>query len=128
MDSWHYCIWNASVHLWSIDIFGSSHNVFTPNWVGSGTTKLSGVAYVPLDAKYRAFGFIKSLGGAAEVVAYAEETTDLFKVQGSADHLFNNIMEKELYSEFLALQKQLDSIQLILQLTLELEELQVIQL
>ena len=71
-----------------IDIFGSSDNAFTPNWVGSGTTRLSGVAYVPLDAKYRAFGSIKSLGGAAEVVAYAEETTDLFKVQGSADPAF----------------------------------------
>ena len=71
-----------------IDIFGSSHNVFTPNWVGSGTTKLSGVAYVPLDAKYRAFGFIRSLGGAAEVVAFSQETTDLFKVQGSADPAF----------------------------------------
>ena len=43
-------------------------------------------------------------------------------------HLFSNTTEKELYSEFLALQKQLDSIQLILQLTLELQELQEIQL
>ena len=61
---------------------------FTPNWNGSGTIKISGKTEVPLDVGVFGTGSFKKLGGAAETVAFSQETTDLFKVQGSSDIAF----------------------------------------
>ena len=67
----------------NIEIEGVADIQYVPSWVGSGVIKLDGVAYVPLDAKIRGSGNIKKLGGAAETVAVAETTTDLFKISGT---------------------------------------------
>ena len=67
----------------NIEIEGVADIQYVPSWVGSGVIKLDGVAYVPLDAKVRGSGNIKKLGGAAETVAVAETTTDLFKISGT---------------------------------------------
>tara|TARA_B100000902_G_scaffold378409_1_gene411633 strand:+ start:2838 stop:9035 length:6198 start_codon:yes stop_codon:yes gene_type:complete len=67
----------------NIEIEGVADIQYVPSWVGSGFIKVDGVAYVPLDANVRGSGNIKKLGGAAETVAVAETTTDLFKISGT---------------------------------------------
>ena len=67
----------------NIEIEGVADIQYVPSWVGSGIINLSGVAYVPLDAKTRGSGNIKKLGGSAEVAAFAETSTDLFRISGT---------------------------------------------
>ena len=67
------------------DIAGSADIAFVPNWISVGQVRITGGAFLPLDANVIAGGFIPSLGGAAEVVAFSEESTDLFKFSGDGD-------------------------------------------
>ena len=67
----------------NIEIEGVADVQFTPSWVGEGFIKLSGDAYVPLDARELGSGNIKKLGGAAETVGFSEVSTDLFKISGT---------------------------------------------
>ena len=66
-----------------IDVFGVADIQFVPSFIGSGVIELDGEAYVPLDAKQIGSGTIFSISGAAEAVAYAEETKELFKILGT---------------------------------------------
>jgi len=67
----------------NIEIEGVADVQFTPSWVGEGFIKLSGDAYVPLEARELGSGNIKKLGGAAETVGFSEVSTDLFKISGT---------------------------------------------
>ena len=64
------------------DISGSGDIAFVPNWISEGQIKITGGAFLPLDANVIVYGSIPTLGGAAEVVAVSEETTDLFRFTG----------------------------------------------
>ena len=66
-----------------IDVFGIADIQFVPSAIGSGVITLNGEAYVPLDAKQIGFGTLFGISGAAEAVAYAEETKELFKILGT---------------------------------------------
>ena len=66
-----------------IDITGAVEVQYIPSWVGSGVINITGEARVPLDVSVYGTGFFKKLSGAAEAVAVAEESTDLFKITGT---------------------------------------------
>jgi len=68
-----------------LDITGVSENQYVARWIADpDPIKITGVARIPLDARYIGDGSINEFGGAAEIVAFSNAASGLFDIIGFA--------------------------------------------
>jgi hypothetical protein len=67
----------------TIEIRGSAVDTFDPANVGQGTIFVDGAVFLNFSLSHIGSGSFRKLSGAAESIAIAEESTDLFDINGS---------------------------------------------